>query len=137
MTEELIIRSADTSALIRFRNLPTREAGGHGEYFAVDIESFQFRAQRKVFAYRDAQSLLHLFEWMAENWRGWPGSKSWASIEGEFSLECSTDSLGHVHIDISLSEQDHSEPWRLKARINVDAGQLDEIARNARSLFVT
>jgi hypothetical protein len=134
MENELLINSSDSSSSLRIYGLAGDSEERDSEYFSVEVKSFQFQAMRRVYSHRDAVSLVSLFEWMADNWKGWSGNRSWSSVEGEFSLDCSSDNLGHIHLDVVISDNNHSEPWKIEARINIDAEQLSAIANQARLL---
>ena len=71
---------------------------------------------------------------MAAEWRGWKGEKKWESLEGELSLTCTSDGLGHVAIQVDLVT-DPMREWRGGGRIVVEAGQLGALA-NAAAEFV-
>ena len=70
-----------------------------------------------------------LFEELTASWKGWEGAKEWSSVEGDFSLSCKSDGLGHVAIEVTLKSGLYEDDWRVKAVVHVDAGILDEIAR--------
>jgi hypothetical protein len=56
-----------------------------------------------------------LFDEMAREWRGWSGTKEWASLEGELSLSCTADGKGHVDIAIDVRESVYVDKWQLRA----------------------
>jgi hypothetical protein len=45
----------------------------------------------------DATYLAALFDDMATNWQGWPGSKSWSALEGQLTCRTASD-LGLVDL---------------------------------------
>jgi hypothetical protein len=67
---------------------------------------------------------------IASSWKGWSGEKSWSSIEGDFQLTATSDSLGHVTIRCHLSSG-APEGWSATVWLHAEAGNLEAIAANA------
>lgn len=79
-----------------------------------------------------------LFAWAARNWKGWDGARVSESLEGEFRLELSCDRLGHVALAVALSSDGGLlDAWSFPARLGLDAGQLEAIARELEHFFRT
>ena len=76
-----------------------------------------------------------LFDEMARDWKGWTGTKTWAALEDELRMEATADSTGHVSLVVTM--RDYTEPtnWRLKATLDLKAGQLQELARAVAKAF--
>ena len=81
-----------------------------------------------------ADSLPVLFEEMHRDYRGWKGEKRWDAMEGELSLVCTSDRLGHALVTARL-QKDHYDSWSVEAHFQIDAGQHDGIARHLRRLL--
>jgi Family of unknown function (DUF6228) len=81
----------------------------------------------------DALRLDAYFGRLAAQWRGWNGDEEWEGLG--LRLAARHDGLGHITIDAVL-EQDYAmaERWRLRASIQVDAGTLGDLSRDAASL---
>jgi hypothetical protein len=123
------IKSASSASRLRF-------FGIEGDYFRVEITNPEYSAAVRVWAYTDSHWLANLFQSIAEEWRGWQGEKKWSSIEGELAVAATSDRLGHISLAVEMRQNyEQGEPWKLKATIIVDAGQLDAIARNAKQFF--
>lgn len=128
---EMEIKSAHSGACLRFSNI-------EGDYFHVSLKSPEYSGTVRVWAYTDANGLVGLFESLARDWRGWSDERTWSSIEGEFAIACAHDKLGHITLNVTIHQDfGGSEPWRLRASIVVDAGQLETIANNAKQFFKT
>jgi hypothetical protein len=98
------------------------------EYLRVGLKDKDIVASSaKVYIY-EPHSLAALFEELAAGWKGWEGAKDWSSVEGDFSLSCRSDGLGHVAIEVTLKSGLYEDDWCVKAVIHVDASQLDEVA---------
>lgn len=74
---------------------PERDSHGNVAYFSVEIADPTIRAVSRLYAY-GCEALALLFDEMAHDWRGWSGTKEWASLERELSLSCTADRKGHV-----------------------------------------
>jgi len=126
----LQIKSTESDALLEFSDLS-------GDYFKVSLRSGSHFAIRKVYAYTDAKGIAALFQEAATEWRGWSGTKKWASIEGEFELELKSDKTGHVTLTTKINHDcGNSDPWRLESTLLIEAGQLENIAKRANQHFI-
>jgi hypothetical protein len=70
------------------------------------------------------------FQTLADNWRGWTGSRDWEGLG--LRLAATHDGLGHVTLEIRL-EENYADvsAWDLTGRVIVNAGLLDRVARDA------
>ena len=126
---EFSIKSTQTDAILSFYE-------PMGEYFSVHMLSNECSGKVKVWAYTDSMGLAKLFRSLSNDWRGWSGIKKWSSIEGEFSITCTHDGLGHIALLIRLShDSGNSDPWSLNAELVVEVAQLDSIASDAELFF--
>jgi hypothetical protein len=126
---KVTIKSANIDAKLEFS-----EVGN--EYFTVTFSSVSLSASHRVWVYtRDCERLVSLFIEMAENWTGWEGAKIWDAIEGDFSLSCTCDKLGHITLKVALVERDTPELWSARFNVEVEAGQLEKIANEMNKLF--
>lgn len=126
---KVTIKSANTGARLEFP-----EVGN--EYFTIAFSSASLSASHRVWVYTgDCEQLVSLFLKMAENWTGWEGAKTWAAIEGDFSLSCTSDKLGHTALEVELVGRDAPELWSAKFNVEVEAGQLEKIANEIKELF--
>ncbi|MBA2733704.1 MAG: hypothetical protein H0U54_12520 [Acidobacteria bacterium] len=95
------------------------------------IRSPNLSASLQVYAWNPCGSgLEQFFEDLAANWKGWNGEKKWTSLEGELSLVCTTDSVGHISIEVTLFDG-----WNVRNVFYVDAGQLDQIVLDIKKFF--
>jgi hypothetical protein len=107
------------------------------ESITVSIEGAFCRGVVRAWLYDGAQSLVDFFRSMATEWYGWLGSKTWSSIEGDCSIEATVDRAGHVTLIVKLNqEMGQHDPWSLKASLEVEAGQLEELAKRAKQVFL-
>jgi len=76
-----------------------------------------------------------MFADMARQWSGWSGELVWESLEGELSIRCSRDRVGHIFFRVELRSGPMPEDWRVVATVLAEAGQLESIARRAELFF--
>lgn len=126
---KVTIKSVNTGAKLEFSDV-------RSEYFTVAFSSVFLSASHQVWVYTgDCKRLVGLFLDMAKNWTGWEGAKTWDAIEGDFSLSCTSDKLGHITLEVELAGRDPPELWSAKFNVEVEAGQLEKIASEMRTLF--
>ncbi len=87
-------------------------------------EHFWGRTECDIFS---VDSPAAFFAEMANEWRGWKGTKEWSDREDALQLSATIDNLGHVSLDVKLWGTDYST--RLQITLVLDAGQLEDIAR--------
>ena len=69
MSNEAIIKSTDTGAKLIF-------TGKDSDYFTVCYESSRLSLSKRVWGFTDCELLVQLFEFIADNWKGWEGVNS-------------------------------------------------------------
>jgi hypothetical protein len=72
------------------------------------------------------------FAALASDWRGWSGAPDWGQLP--FVLSAKHDGLGHVAVRADLAYGRSPDAWHASATIKLDAGQLDDAARQAARL---
>lgn len=108
----------------------------NNEYFTVEFSSLSLTALHRVWMRaEEGERLIYLFEEMAENWMGWEGVKIWNAIEGDLNLFCTSDKLGHITIEVDLVGRNSSQLWYVECNVEIEAGQLERIAREIKLLF--
>jgi hypothetical protein len=81
----------------------------------------------------DFAGLAALFEFMAENWRGWEGERGWRSVDDDLRLSATADSLGHCTLTVRV--RDFIERWEATGPLHLDAGQLTDLAGDVGSFI--
>lgn len=123
-----VIKSGNSSASLTFCE---RDA----DYFSVLYESPAVKLEKRVWGYTDCDLLVNFFEFIAKEWRGWQGPQVWTSIEGELELTATSDNLGHVTLNIKVSEFDGPEVWSSSVNLGLDASQTESVAKSVRAFF--
>ena len=80
------------------------------------------------------QPLSDFFADLADHWRGWSGKKEWNGMEGGLRLSCTHDKVGNITVRVSLYSGSGSG-WETHVDVPVEAGQLDYVATEMRSLL--
>lgn len=137
MVDEVTIKSSRSAGELKLSDPKPPGTRHPVEYLRVSLKDKDIAASSaKIYLY-EPHSLAAYFEELAAGWKGWQGVKQWSSIEGDFSLSCKSDSLGHTALEVMLKSGLYEDDWCVKAVIHVDAGKLDEIAgRICRFLHV-
>ena len=133
MTDRVQIKSSEGSACLTL-SVPEANRSGAPDYFTAIVVDANFRAMSRVYAYQ-ASNIADLFEDLALNWRGWEGTKSGGSLEGDLCLDCESDRIGHTFMRVALLSGPYDRQWRAEITIRLDAGQLDGLAKQARQFF--
>jgi hypothetical protein len=132
VTDSLTIKSSN-SAEIKFSEREGLFRSVGSEYFRVTLKTENMMASLKVYIFDPFdKSFCHYFADIAENWRGWNGTKQWNSLESELQLSSESDSLGHITMDITLESY---ENWKTQIILVFDAGQLDDISSKIKAFF--
>ena len=76
--------------------------------------------------------LREFFDDLAAHWRGWEGEKTWEAYEGGLTLSCTHDRLGNILVTIELHEFSGGIGWLVRGDVPLDAGQLEQVARDVR-----
>ena len=105
------------------------------EYFSLRILSSDLTAKGRVYGGYCSSHPAHLFAEMARQWDGWPGELVWTSLEGELTLRCSHDGLGHISICLDYRSGPMPDDWRVIFTAFADAGQLEGLAKRAAIFF--
>ena len=118
--------------------LKSSRDGGHlelrhrgTEWWEVTLTLPGLAATAKVdgFAYDGEHTLGVLFRRLSDDWRGWDGERTWASIEGRVDLAATHDGLGHVALRVRVRSGLYDDNWTAIGVIWIDAGQLGRVAR--------
>jgi hypothetical protein len=92
------------------------------------------------------QRLTRFFDELAADWRGWSGTKSWASEGVELILDAAHDGRSSVTLHVRISRPwaytvddvvDVPGHWRTHTALAMDVGALDRNADRVRSLLGT
>jgi hypothetical protein len=126
--DTVVIKSVYTSATLTFSEKD-------GEYFNVVYEGAAVKLQKRVWGYTDCQDLVNFFQFIAKEYKGWNGVRKWASIEGEFVLSATCDSLGHVMFSLTICEFNEHETWESNVSLGIESGQTESIVKKMEKFF--
>ncbi|UTW05160.1 hypothetical protein KDX31_09270 [Amphritea atlantica] len=74
-----------------------------------------------------------LFEQMNNEWSGWKEPKGWGAMEGEYNLRATYEPRGHILLSAEIVNLSGS--WSTIASIDIEAGELESLARRAKAFF--
>jgi hypothetical protein len=74
--------------------------------------------------------LVGFFQGLAADWRGWPGERTYESLEHELRLTATHD--GHLRIAVHLRQSSLPDGWSASAAFRVDPGE--EMTQAAESV---
>jgi hypothetical protein len=116
---------------IRFH---TREIDRRGlDGFSVTVRAPHLEATVRVDDNPDfGLPVCDFFERLAASWQRWQESGDWIAANDELHLAATADASGHVTITAQL-RGDFYQSWRTTAKVVVDAGPLESLARRARA----
>jgi Family of unknown function (DUF6228) len=129
------IRSASGAGSLEFFERTPADARLPIERFKVRLTDHDLAAVGRVYVGPDDPNPALLFARMAADWRGWSGELAWDLPEGELGLRCARDRTGHVAIRVELRSGPGGGDWTVRATVVVEAGQLEELSRQAASFF--
>ena len=133
-TDRITLTSSASSARIDIFNLEPPHPGQPVEHFWVRLKDWHLQAVARVYA-GAAPDLVAYFEDIAAHWTGWSGVRTWESLEHEFRLECASDHLGHITFIAFLEADPDQVTWRVRLRVETEAGLLSPLAGQAKSFF--
>jgi hypothetical protein len=106
------------------------------DYLEVQLSGFAVSAMPTVWMEaEDVGSLIDFFLVLGQQQQPWQGARSWGSLEGDFTLSATCSSLGIVVLKVALRGlQGAAEEWQVAAGIELEFGQLAQLADEARLL---
>ena len=132
----MIIKCCENDGELEFSKKEGLFLSAGKEYFRVTIRSKHLISFTDVYAFDPFDSnLVRFFENLAENWKGFDGEKKWSSLEGEFSLDCTSDNLGHFALEATIRNNEDTRYAR--KTIFIESGQLENISLEAKDFFNT
>ncbi len=107
-----------------------------GEFFTFEVSGSDVGAKGKVSTYTDEFGIAKLFSGVNELGRPWEGCKEWKSLEGEFTIKLTCNSLGHINMQVNFTQWNGgSEDWHIIVNLTTELGQLALIEKEARAFF--
>jgi Family of unknown function (DUF6228) len=108
--------------------LSTRSRSGKLDSVNVELVLPHLRASSHV-SLGQERPLDEYFAELAVEWRAWPGAKEWKTYEGGLVLSCLNDARGHIAVGVTPRDNSMAG-WLVHGDVPLDAGQLDELARD-------
>jgi hypothetical protein len=109
------------------------------DYLVADLADDGLAATKRVYAHYASgwRDLAGFFAGLAADWRGWPGTREWASLEADLKIEARHE-YGHIQLHVTLT-QDRADwgnqGWQASADLTLEPGeQLSRVADELRDL---
>jgi len=134
MDEFLIASATGHGGLLFFDRSPHPPTEPIASY-RVRVTDHHLSAEIDVYAGYLMGHPAPFFADLARQWTGWSGELVWQSLEGELTLRCSRDRVGHCFLRVELRPGQMPVDWRVVATILIEAGQLEGIGRRAGLYF--
>lgn len=125
MADSFVVRSTVEGALVELSRVDH-------DRFSVRLELTGLQATIVASSYM-SEGIADLFASFARDWRGWDGERGWTSCEGEVELVATADRAGHVQLIVAVRRGWEPHGWQARGVIQLEAGQLDGLARDAAS----
>ncbi len=130
--EVVFHREAPTVAFRSSATPPTKLGDYDHGYLIIEAETRGIRVNHPaVLLGFEFNSLVDFFAELAQDWRGWSGTRDWRSLEGDLAISATSDDLGHCHLIFEIADGPLSS-WSAKFEgISIDAGEdLNALARS-------
>jgi hypothetical protein len=134
MSRELCIRSARDGVTLTLSNFVCEGADSMSDSFLVEVKAYDLRAEARASTFM-AADLGQFFTSLANDWRGWQGERTWATLEGEFELTATSDPLGHVRLAYFIRPPHTGFNWELRGVLELEAGQLESLSLDAQAAW--
>jgi hypothetical protein len=73
---------------------------------------------------------------LAEEYRGWSGTRQWRSLEDQMRIQATWSSRGHVTLSVRLRPRAYDPPWDILVDFDVEAGaEMQSLAVEVSNLF--
>ncbi len=133
MCDSFTLKSCSDDATLTFSGLSSHGLEPRDETtFRVTLESTPVRTTLDVYD-RQVRRWVSYFAGLAADWTGWEGGREMETVDHELRIVCSYDRGGHITARVFL--RSISEGWRVEYPLQLEAGQLEDIARRARRYF--
>ena len=127
------VASANSAVKLQFSNFD-------GSHFTVAVTGSALNASVRVYVGpdlgpRNIAALLDVFKAMAENWKGCAGELSWGSLEGEFEIISTSDSLVHATLRLMFREYEGPAPWSAEIDFTLESMQIEKAHMQLTQFF--
>jgi Family of unknown function (DUF6228) len=112
------------------------------DHLVADLVDDGLSATQRVYAHYASgwRDLAAFFAGLATDWRGWPGTREWTSLESDLKIEARHE-FGHVQLHVTLSKyraDSGNHGWRASADITLEPGeQLSRVADELKDLVAS
>jgi hypothetical protein len=130
--DSVFIRGTVGSAVVELTEREGLKSAEGSEYYRVNFLTDGINVSASVYAYDPKNEVLPRFFDELSASLGSSKVRHWASLEGEFELDCTTDSLGHVDVEAALHSNTYGPGWTVTLRFTMEASQVERAAKDLR-----
>ncbi len=131
--DAVILGHGERTAILRPGTSPEAGDPYNGGDFLVELRAEGMTASRRVFVY-GWSDVAGFFADLAENWRGWAGTKTWTSPEYDLAMTATHDAGSLVLIEMALRDGP-VHTWSATTWVEVEPGE--EMASVAKAVAET
>lgn len=97
------------------------------DYLVVQLSAEGLSATQRVYSHYASgwRNLAAFFAELAADWRGWSGTREWASVESDLKIAARHE-FGHVQLHVSLRSVKSGwgdRGWTVPAELTLEAGE--------------
>jgi hypothetical protein len=128
-----VIKSVSNGTELSLAPAPARRT--KDGYYMASLRGPDLSASLEVYDL-DVAQVARFFGELGQNWRtGWSGEKAYMSLEGHLELKATRDKLGHVFLRVVLHDQLSRGDWIAGVTLELEAGQLPQLAAMVQRSF--
>ena len=119
-----MVELTNGKATVRFSDIGDPFSDGYDfRDFTVELEDAGLSARTAVRTILGQSCLTAFLAEVAESWRGWDGTKTWRSLEGDLHLRVEHDGVGAVTFEFEVRDSPYDDRWTASVCISLHAGQ--------------
>ncbi len=103
------------------------------DYWFVGIKGKDLSGKIRIHDHIDNPE--RLFKDISKDWKGFEGTKSYKSLEGELVITARHDRKSHIELQIALTPNDSPDDWVLKFKIFIQINQLEHLSQKVEEFF--
>jgi len=105
----------------------------HKESVQIVMSSDTYQVTRRLYLHPNFDDLDRFFLQLSEMESPWEGERFWETIEGEFKIIATCDSLGHVTFAIKILN--YQDSWCMEAKFGYDLGMLKDLSADFQKFW--
>ena len=139
--DRVVLASSDGDGIATLSALSGYDSGDRYTIQVTVVYEKRVQASVEVSDIRIADSdempsLPGYFRRLADDWKGWVGTREWQSVDQRLHLRCTTDRIGHAYLSVSIRGDQFLRPqWEATVTVVLDVVQRERAAREMALYF--